>query len=206
MSNLKLWVAGFAIWAASLLGVWYFFPKTETVISYETAQVDETVWVRRSVYVSERDLNRRLRRENADLAKKAKDIDLYNRIIADLNLEIDKLSNKPVPIPLPGTVRDTTITVTATFGNELFSVQSKNVFDNNELIDTVTMTQLRPIIIDVATKITDDNKAVYTYVSSPDFKDMRVETYTTIKPKRLKWYHWLGTGVVGGIITWELIR
>lgn len=204
--NLKLWVAGFAIWIASLFGVWYFFPKTETVISYETAKVDETVWVRRSVYVSERDLNSRLRRENADLAKKAKDIDLYNRIIADLNLEIDQLSKRPVPIPLPGTIRDTTITITATFGDELFSVQSKNVFNNNELFDTLNITQLRPIVIDVATKITDDNKAVYTYVSSPDFKDMRVETYTTIKPKRLKWYHWLGAGVAGGIITWEIIR
>lgn len=206
MNNLKLWVAGFAIWAASLLGVWYFFPKTETVISYETAQVDETVWVRRSVYQNERDLNRRLRRDNAELAKKAKDIDLYNRIIADLNLEIDELSKKPVQIPLPGTVRDTTITVSATFGDEFFSVQSKNVFKNNELFDTLNITQLRPVVIDVATKITDDGKGVYTYVSSPDFKDMRVETYTTIKPKRLKWYHWLGAGVVGGIITWETIR
>jgi len=204
--NLKLWVTGFAIWIASLFGVWYFFPKTETVISYETAQLDETVWVRRSVYVSERDLNRRLRRENADLAKKVKEIDLYNRIIADLNLEIDKLSKKPIPIPLPGTVRDTIITVTATFGDSLFLVHSRNVFTNNELSDFVNITQLRPIVIDVATKITDDNKAVYTYVSSPDFKDMRVETYTTIKPKRLKWYHWLGAGVVGGIITWETIR
>jgi ATP-dependent 26S proteasome regulatory subunit len=197
-------VAGVAILTVGLTR--WLWPKYETVIEYEQAQVDENTWARRSVLESERELTRRLRRENTELARQLVNKDaVYSRITGRLNTELDSIRAAKVPITVVnGSIKDTTITVTATFGEGLFVVQSENVFTNNELTDNVNMTMTRPVRIDVLTTISD--MRVTTYVSSRDFTELNFETYTTIKPPRVKWYHWLGAGVVGGVVAWEIIR
>ncbi len=177
-----------------------YFPRVQRVVEYEQVQVDETVWVRRSAVESDRDLMRRLKKDNAKLAAQVKDADQYIRINAYLNTRIDSLiAAVPLPVDSLG-IRDTTIIVSAVAGDSLFLVQSRNVFTNNELSDFVNITQLRPVVVDVVM----DGTTVY--VSSPDFTELNFKTYTSTKPPKLKWYHWLGIGVIGGTITWELIR
>jgi hypothetical protein len=197
-------VAGVAILSAVFTR--WFWPKYETVIEYEQAQVDENTWARRSVLESERELTRRLSRENSELVRQLANKDaIYSSITGRLNTQLDSLRAAKVPITVVnGSVKDTTITITATFGDGLFVVQSENVFANNEVTDNLNMTMTRPVRIDVLTTISD--MRVTTYVSSRDFSELNFETYTTIKPPRVKWYHWFGAGVVGGIVAWEIIR
>lgn len=176
------------------------FPRIKEVVEYEQVQVDETVWVRRSAVESDRDLLRRLKKDNAKLAAQVKDAEQYIRVNAYLRMQIDSLiAAVPLPVDSLG-IRDTTITVSAVAGDSLFLVQSRNVFNNNELSDFVNITQLRPVVVDVVV----DGTTVY--VSSPDFAELNFKTYTSTKPPKLKWYHWLGIGVIGGTLTWELIR
>jgi hypothetical protein len=180
--------------------VYQHFPRVQKVVGYEQVQVDESVWVRRSTVESDRDLMRRLKKDNAELAAQVKDAQQYIRINAYLRTQIDSLI-AAVPLPVDSLwIRDTTIVFTAVAGDSLFLVQSRNVFNNNELTDYLTLTQLRPVVVDVVM----DGTAVY--VSSPDFTELNFKTYTSTKPPRLRWYHWLGAGLLGGVVIWETIR
>lgn len=193
------------VWLASLATVWVFFPRTKTVVRYEQGQIDESTWVRRSEYETERELARRLKKENKELASKVGDIDQYNRIIAELNLTIDSLANTQVVlVPVEGKIPDTTVVATTTFGNGLMRAESVNRFKDNVFSDQLAVSQLRPLTIDVVTEI--DGTYVRTFVSSPDLQDIKLNTYHSMKPKKVKWYHWLGFGFVGGVVTWELLR
>ena len=177
------------------------FPRIKEVVEYEQVQIDENTWVRRSALVEHWELVKRLRAENRALADKADKAREYIRINAYLNTRIDSiLASVKLPTNPDGGIKDTTIVFGQVAGDSLFLVQSFNMFNNTELRDSLNIVQLRPVAIDVVL----DGSMVY--VSSRDFAELNFETYTTTKPPRYKWYHWLGAGALGGILTWELIR
>ncbi len=131
--------------------------------------------------------------------KSKEEIASYSRITGELRLHTDSLLNVAESIGLgalgnnDGTstykFRDTTIHSSSVWGDSLLASKASAGIRNDSLyIDAPEILQLRPIRIDVATMIADDNEKVNTLVTSPDFQDLKVESFTTLqKENRFPW-------------------
>lgn len=190
-----------------------WLPGAQVVTHYQTVPIDSTGWVRRAALESQRDIVRSLRADNeslADALRGSRDrIAALSRVEGLLRIERDSLITQIHELavdPRTGSAIDTTYTFTGEFGDGLFQAKSLVGLSGVTLIGRIELVQLRPLRIDVATTLSDDQARVLTYVSSPDFAELNFTTYTALEPKRMKAWHWLAIGAAGGAITITLIR
>ena len=176
---------------------------TVVVTEYQQEEIDPTLWVSRSSYVNQSVLIASLETEKNNLAaelRNAKGTILnYTNIVGTLNTTLDSLQNTPSEIiVIDGVIQDTTYTTIQTFGDSLFTVTADIVLNSNKLLTHLTLTQNRPIDIDIVT--TQRQDIIQTFVRSEDFTELNFTTQHAIKPKRMKWYHWSLIGLTSGLL------
>lgn len=195
---------------------WYMVP--ETVIystEYQQEQVDELTVELRNTIVTNRTLQDSLQRTRTAfrerLDRKDEEIASYTRIYADLRLERDILKRENVTLAtllhLPGhpsgnRYQNRTLTASAVFGDNLIKATSTGGIKNDELfLDPPELELLRQIMIDHAVTITDDRTAVHGIVTSEDLFNIKMESFTEIKPEKKFPWKWvfLGTGFAAGV-------
>lgn len=172
---------------------------TPEKIVYQTTeqqeQLDSLTVLNRSLVVTRDQLQDSLEETSQafqDFVQKNKDkIASYNRIIGELNLEIDSLKGSSVSmgdlLSLNETnkYRDTTLVAYSVLGNGLFKGESRGGIRNDSLfVDPPEFTQLRPVRIDQAISVSSDQSKVMAITTSKDFEDLRVESYTELEPKK----------------------
>lgn len=92
---------------------------------------------------------------------------------------------------------DTTLTHSTTWGNGLIGSRAFTYFRNDSVYMAQEIEQLRPVKIDQALIISDDRREVRSIVTSPDFKKLKVESYSELHPvdnNSLPW-KWIFAGV-----------
>jgi hypothetical protein len=166
-------------------------------------QFDSTGWVRKAMLIEQSQIIDSVKQINEKLYKqiqKGKEQILQlSQAEAMLRLERDSLKFVTMDIGI-----DTTYTTSITYTDSLFEVHSLHQITGKSLNYSQNLVQLRPIVITTTTTLRDNK--VYFYVESPDFKELNIETYTTIKKPKNNRLLWLGSGLGVGIIGWELIR
>lgn len=195
-------LAGLSVFAyAKLIG-----PQTVTIVEYETQEIDENLWVSRSELLTQREITSRLREDSSrfvqELVQTRQKLLQSAEVTARLRLERDSLASLPNIIEIVDNKVDTTFTYV--FNDSLLAVTASVKLDSTTLQHNVDLTQLRPIRLDVYT--TRDPGAVYFYVESRDLQIEEINSTTTLDNPRYKWYHYLGAGIVSGVLIWELIR
>jgi hypothetical protein len=180
-------------------------PEIITVTEYVTQEIDENLWVSRSVYLSERELAQKLRQDSSRFARELRrtrqNLEQSAEIIGNLVLVIDSLSQTNVIDVVESRV-DTTLSYV--FTDSLLAVTASLQLDSLQLTHRVDLVQLRPLKLQVHT--TRDESGVYFYVESNDLIIEEINSFTAIDIPRYKWYHYLGAGVASGVLFWELIR
>lgn len=207
---MKSYVVYLLLNAGIVLGLWYFFPRTEVVQVFEQEEIDENVWVRRASVSDYRTLLNELRQDNQKLANALSssnsEIASLTRLVGQLNTQndalVDSLSNIQTTITVvDGQIADTSFTINRYFGNNLFRVQNTTTFENNLFSVDLSLHQQRDINIDVATTINYNKGLVMVFVSSEDFVELNYTAQTTLTPRRWKWYHYATAGfIVGGTL------
>lgn len=181
-------------------------PEVVTVIEYETQEIDENLWVSRSELLTQRQINDRLRDDSSqfvqELERTRQKLLQSAEVTARLLLERDSLASLPNIIEIVDNKVDTTFTYV--FNDSLLAVTASVKLDSTTLQHNVDLLQLRPIRLDVYT--TRDPGAVYFYVESKDLQIEEIKSTTTLDKPKYKWYHYLGAGIVSGVLIWELIR
>ena len=181
-------------------------PRIITVTEYVTEEIDENLWVSRSAYLSERDLVRKLRQDSTkfaqELSKTNQSLVQSTEIIGTLTLKLDSLSSFFDEILDIQSKIDTVFVYT--YGDSLLAVSARVQLDSVRFRHSVSVSQLRPLKLTVHT--TRDDEGVYFYVESNDLRVEEINSFTTLDIPRYKWYHYLGAGIVAGILTWEIIR
>lgn len=167
-------------------------------------QFYSTGWVRESYLITTKQaldsvytVNRRLAQE---ISQNKQTIIQLSGISGQLLLEKDSL----FALVNNFVVTDTTVVYQTTYTDSLFMVQSEITVKNDLITYSDNLFQLRPLTF--TTVVAQREDKVFFYVESEDFKELNIETYTTItKPKNNRLL-WLGSGLAVGIIGWELIR
>lgn len=194
---------------ASVVVTKLWWPTVETVVSYEQAQIDEETWVRRAVLESERQTLRRISRENEDLARRiARNDEIiagYTQILGRLSLKIDEISQNTASLG-DSSINFAPQRFSDTFSDSLFVVSAEVSAENGVLLTELDLKQLRDIRLSVVTTLSEDQKQVRTYVTSPDFSDLSYQSHTNLRAPKRKWYHWFGYGILTGAVIWELAR
>jgi hypothetical protein len=190
-----------------ILGYRHFVgPQIITVVEYETQEIDENLWVSRSQYLTERQLVAQLRADSSrfaqELSQTRQRLLQSSEITARLRFERDSLASVPNIVQIRDNKVDTVFTYV--FNDSLLAVHASVKIDSTRLEHGVEIEQLRPIRLNAHT--TQDVAGVYFYVESKDLQIEEINTFTTIDIPRYKWYHYLGAGIVTGVITWELLR
>lgn len=132
-----------------------------------------------------------------------------------------------VSVELP--VGDSLLASSSFFGSGLLRSEAVLGFTGTRLmLSPPSIDVLRPVRIDVAVVLSENDggrrfgllrrgwlqpgrmqaapTGVTTIVTSPDFENLRVESFTELKPttrKQLPWF-WVGVGV--GLVGWEIVR
>lgn len=194
----------------------YQNPKILEVPEGQT-EIDSTAWVQRAAYLARGMIIDSLKQQNQKLAERVKktgdQIAGYTTIIGELKLQVDSLESETETwnaIPLAEMMlerdhrqfqmNDTTFYKTKTFGDGLLQVTGFVRFkDNQFMFDILPPKQLRPVRLDVAQTINDDQSRSLVYVTSTDFKDLKYSTYTELQPEKELPKFWIGAGA--GVIT-----
>jgi len=99
--------------------------------------------------------------------------------------------------------RDTTLTHHATWGNELIGSKAFTHFRNDTIYMEQDIKQLRPVKINQALIVSKDQREVRSIVTSPDFKDLQVKSYSELQPIREDTFPWkwvfMGIGFSAGV-------
>lgn len=191
-------------------------PKVIEVPTEQTA-IDSTAWVTRSAYADRETIIDSLRSQNQAMAerirKQADQIASYTNITGRLKLQVDSLEQSEQiwnAIPLmdrliardSAAIVDTTFKTSKTFGDGLLRVIGIVEFIQGRFRQDFTIAQLRPIRLDVVSTMNEDRSRILTYVTSPDFEDLKYRSFTELKPqKKIPWF-WIGvgTGAAGALI------
>lgn len=188
-------------------GVYSYFQEPERIyvpVPGPVVQFDSTGWVRESMYITTAQALDSLKKVNTklyqEITQNKQEVTQTSNILGKLRLERDSLSQ----LVRTFEVADLDTTFNDVYGDSLFVVQSKIGIAGNSVSYRSNLVQMRPINITTVTTTKDDR--MYFYVYSEDFEELNIETYTTLKKPRYKWYHYMGAGALGGLITWELIR
>jgi hypothetical protein len=167
-------------------------------------QFDSTGWVRESQLITNKQaldsvyaINRKLAQE---ISRNKQTIVQLSEISVQLRLEKDSLFT----LVNTFTVTDTTVIYQTTYTDSLFMVQSNIDIKDDVVTYSNDLLQLRPLVF--TTVMTQKDDKVYFYVESKDFKELNIETFTTIQKHKNPRLLWLGSGLAAGIIGWELIR
>lgn len=185
--------------------VYQYQNPTVVEISLGQTAIDSTTWVKRTAFATRGLIIDSLRSQNetlADRIRRSKDrIASYTSIIGQLRLKVDSLERGPVRLDsiFAGTpdlnVMDTTVTFRKTFSGGLFQVTSDIIFDWPYLDNRLQLTQQRPIRIDMASTLGRDPSRMLIYVTSPDFADLKYQSYTELKLQKKFPKFWLGAGM-----------
>jgi hypothetical protein len=176
-----------------------FFPRTEVV--EQTKEIDESVWVQRSNYLSERDMRKRLEERNKKLSETVEsqnnEIKELIEIKGELQTKLDSTQSQVDTVHT--TSRDTTLTFSKTYGDSLFKVTSKVGLKQSLVTNELGLIQLRPIRIDgVLTSRTNPELIL----QSPDFSDLEVNSFTVRKqPRFTRSELFLGGTLIGASAT-----
>jgi|GEM_PF-1055203 hypothetical protein len=109
-------------------------------------------------------------------------------------------------VPKNEVSRDTVLRSAAYFGDFLLKSSAVVTFDGSDLsLHPPDISQLRQPSIDVAVLLNERTNGVRTVVTSKDFRNLRIETFTEIQPKR-KRFPWFLIGVGAGVVGWEILR
>lgn len=206
---------------ALIAGNVYQFQNPKVIeVPSGTEQIDSTAWVQRSALADAETIIDSLENQNKAMAdrieKQGDQIANYTSITGRLKLKVDSLQSQPwnaIPLTERMLARDyiatmdTTFHQSKTFGNGLFKVDGLvrirlTPSEGLQFKQDFYIQQLRDIRLDVVHTLSDDNARSLVYVTSPDFSDLKYQSFTELKQKkRLPWF-WigLGTGVVGTII------
>lgn len=109
-------------------------------------------------------------------------------------------------VPKNEVSRDTVLRSAAYFGDFLLKSSAVVTFDGSDLsLHPPDISQLRQPSIDVAVLLNERTNGVRTIVTSKDFRNLRIETFTEIQPNR-KRFPWFLIGVGAGVVGWEILR
>jgi hypothetical protein len=180
-----------------------YFPKH---IYHTTEVVNDSLWVSKSVYLSEKQAKERLFAENSDIITelnrtKAR-LDQVTRLNATLRTQKDTVEVEKV-VYIDRTIPVDT-TFTTFFGDRLFAADANVTVKDDTLRLTQDLRQLRPVRIELVTATNDEGTLVY--VRSADFETVDVESFVAYKKPKYKWFHYFGAGILSGVVVWELIR
>lgn len=192
----------------------YQFQNPKTIeIPTGQEQIDSTSWVKRSALADAETIIDSLQIRNQAMADRIREqgdqIANYTSIVGHLKLQVDSLESDPPiwnAIPLVDrlnqrdstAISDTTFSRSKTFGNGLFRVNGIVEFSRGQFRQDFTIEQLRPIRLDVVSTMNEERSRILTYVTSPDFEELKYESFTELKPqKELPWF-WIGLGVGAG--------
>lgn len=180
---------------------------TPEKIRYSTGEMqqnlDSLTALSRSLYLTKDQLQDSLKETSKsfqDYIKKTNDeIASYSRISGELRLVVDSLKSVTDGASLVDLVntdttntnkfRDTTLVSSSTWAGDLLVAEARGGIRNDSLyLDPPVITQQRLIRIDVATTFSKDYDNVNTIVTSKDFKDLQVESFTPLeKKKKFPW-------------------
>jgi len=138
----------------------------------------------------------------------------YSHITAKLRLSLDTLKSKAATVDISDIgyidslnhhrLKDTTISSSSLWGNGLIKATARSGIRNNKLfLDPPMVTELRRPHIDIGVTLENHNSGAQTVVTSPDFVDMKVVSYTPLHPHhRFPW--WEITATIGFVIGYAL--
>lgn len=162
-----------------------------------------------------------------ELNKKDEVIASYSSIVGNLNLKVDSLSFERVrledllakrnstlfsekdstfKVPKNEFKGDTVLKSVGYFGDYLLKSNAVVTFNGTDLsLHPPDIVQLRQPSIDVAVLLNEKTRGIRTVVTSTDFRDLKIETFTEIHPnkKRLPWFL---IGIGAGVVGWEILR
>lgn len=125
-----------------------------------------------------------------------------------LNLTIDSLqrANQTLsalsllnPVDSGSVFKDTTLRARETFGDSLIEATSEISIKNDSLSNKINIHQLRPVRIDLAILVNEDQSLVESLATSPDFDSLEVRAQTTLRPPK-KGLHWSVFVAIGALL------
>lgn len=211
MDKVKTYLAGFAILIIAV-GATYYITKwrANNQIEYirDNAQqrIDSISVVKQAVMANRDAIEDSLEALDSKFAEYVtrtnQQINSYTTIIGRLRVEKDSIADTAAALAgrlavselinrdssVTNTFKDTLINRTKTWSDSLFATDAIAQFQDDSLTLESRLRQLRDIRIDVVSTVSDDQRQVNTFVRSPDFDSLRVNSVTEIKPKaKNKW-------------------